>query len=263
MNGNTTNFNKISDLTCECERISGLPFKVKTEDFLHYSVSRMDINEREGEFVGRPSGRYVSFFFGRADELDGEAIHDIASAVADELSSLAKRVSAKRSSNLKIAAFGLGNRAVCYDSFGPLACEMTLPGSKLTVFKAGVPSESGLKTSELLRCVVRCFGAELAVAADSLVARSEERVGRVIQLCDSGVNAGSGVGNHADRIDRASLGVPVIAVGIPTALFLDGGLRESGYLAVSPNAEAIARAGAEIISRSLMMAFGEKQPKSE
>ncbi|MBQ7293976.1 MAG: GPR endopeptidase [Clostridia bacterium] len=251
------NFDRIRDLACECERIGKLPFDIKTEDFLHYSLSRLELNENEAKLVGRPSGRYVSIFSGSVSELDGESASDISEALSRELALMAKAVTGKDASCLKAVLAGLGNRSVGYDSFGARVCEMTAPSSRLAVFKIGVPSQSGLTSSRFLRCVADCAKADLAVVLDSLVAKSEERVGRIIQLADSGVTAGSGVGNHSDRIDGDALGIPVIAIGLPTALETEGSLMKMGYLAVSAQAENIAKSGARIVSRGIEMLFAD------
>lgn len=241
----------LADLVCECDRMTGIPFATENEDFVHYSLSRIDIGEKEAATLGRPCGRYSSIFFGYVCDLDAQAFSDISAALGRELESMAHRLTGKGLSELSVLVAGLGNPDVDYDSFGARCCELTEPRSGLAVFGVGVPSVNGLASSDLLRCVVGCAGAELVILLDSLVAKSEARVGRVIQIAESGVRAGSGVGNHIDKIDRDTLGVPVISVGLPTALALDEEYGAIGYLAVSPDSGAIAVSGAKIFSESM------------
>ena len=86
------------------------------------------------------------------------------------------------------------------------------------VLTPGVTGETGLETGEVIRAVVRSVHPACVVVIDALAARSTKRLNRTIQVTDTGINPGSGVGNHRHGLNKKSLGIPVISIGIPTVV---------------------------------------------
>ena len=127
---------------------------------------------------------------------------------------------------------GLGNRAITPDALGPKVHDHTLVTRHLVegcpehfggfrpvaALSAGVLGTTGMESGELVQAVCRRLEPACVVAVDALASRSLKRLCRTVQLSDTGIAPGSGVGNHRAALDRASLGVPVLAVGVPTVV---------------------------------------------
>ena len=126
---------------------------------------------------------------------------------------------------------GLGNRAVTPDLVGPLAVEHTLVTRHLVegvesfrnlrpvaALAAGVLASTGMESAAVIQAVCARLRPACVVAVDALASRSVERLCRTVQLSDAGIVPGSGVGNHRMALSRETLGVPVLAVGVPTVV---------------------------------------------
>lgn len=238
---------EICDLACECGAAGGLRLEGETEEHIHCTVSRANINNEESRLISKPAGRYVSLFFGNVCELDPEALGEISELLARELAQMSEKLSGAEKP--KVLVVGLGNRDIVFDSLGARVCQRLSPdGEHLFVFETGVLGDSGIESQRMVKSLAACVGADLVIAVDSLVARSETRVGCVIQLADSGISPASGVGRHSGEISRATAGVPVIAVGLPSALFAGDELSRGGYLAVPETALLISENAAELIA---------------
>ena len=126
---------------------------------------------------------------------------------------------------------GLGNEKSTPDSLGPLTVSKTLVTNYLYLYNSleegfrrvcaispGVMGETGIETSDLLKSIVNTIKPNFVITIDALAASSVERVNKTIQMTDSGINPGSGVGNKRKEISKETLGIPTIAIGIPTVV---------------------------------------------
>lgn len=132
----------------------------------------------------------------------------------------------------QVLVVGLGNRAITPDAIGPFATDHTLVTRHLlalapeqfatfrpvAALAAGVLGTTGVESGEIVRAVEEKIGATAIIAVDALAARRVERLCATVQVCDTGIAPGSGVGNHRFALNQESLGVPVIAVGVPTVV---------------------------------------------
>ena len=162
------------------------------------------------------------------DRRGEEALGKPAGAVAGELAGLMEGVP---TGGLALVV-GLGNRAITPDALGPKVHDYTLVTRHLVegcpehfggfrpvaALSAGVLGTTGMESGELVQAVCRRLKPACVVAVDALASRSLKRLCRTVQLSDTGIAPGSGVGNHRAALDRASLGVPVLAVGVPTVV---------------------------------------------
>lgn len=237
----------VCHLACECGKIAGLPFVRENEEHIFCGVSRIDIDNEGSKLVGRPAGRYVSVAFGNLSELCEDAFCEITEKTAAELEALVARFGKEQP---KILVAGLGNREITHDSLGARVCAALEPDENLAVFEVGVSGKSGIESAEIIKSVADCCGAELVIAVDSFAALGEERVGRVIQLSDGGIAPGSGVGKDVAAVGSETVGVPIISVGVPTAL-VDEKLRARGYLSVGEDVLTVCQKAADIISKSI------------
>ena len=127
---------------------------------------------------------------------------------------------------------GLGNRAITPDAVGPNAMESVLATRHLPaqnaelvsayrpvcVLSPGVLGSTGIEAARMVRAVAADLRPDAVIAVDALACSEPERLCRTIQISDTGITPGSGVGNHREALDRETLGVPVIAVGVPTVM---------------------------------------------
>lgn len=182
----------------------------------------------------------------------------------DENNTLLRLVSEQLTSLLpegQILAAGLGNRAVTPDALGPLCAEKILATrhikgeiAKVTgleglrpvaVVSPGVLGCTGIEAFEVLKGVVGEIKPAAVIAVDALAARSPSRLGCTVQLSSGGISPGAGVGNARPRIDSATLGVPVISMGIPTVV--DAATLASDLLGDDAPDDAVSPRGASMM----------------
>lgn len=192
-------------------------------------VTTVRILDDEGaQALGKPVGSYVTLTLEgvawREEDIFGRSIR----ALATELSTLLEGVP---ETGLALVA-GLGNRAITPDSIGPKVHEHTLVTRHLVAqmpeqFKAFRPVASlaaevlgstGVESGEVVRAVCEKINPACVIAVDALSSRSLQRLCTTVQLADTGITPGSGVGNHRSALDQETLGVPVIAIGVPTVV---------------------------------------------
>ena len=192
-----------------------------------YPVTTVRITSAEGaKSLGKPEGSYVTLELPGLKRREEDAFPRAVRALAAELRELLPK---GRGSVLVV---GLGNRAITPDNIGPGAVGHTLVTRHLVeqvpqhfghfrsvaALAAGVLANTGVESSELVRAVAERLRPACVIAVDALASRSLSRVCSTIQLADTGITPGSGVGNHRAALNRETLGVPVIALGVPTVV---------------------------------------------
>lgn len=183
-----------------------------------FPIHEVEIRSDSGaKAIGKPKGHYVTMELGRLREQFSTAVE----VLGEELNAL---LPASRKSILVI---GLGNGELTADAIGPLAVGHILPtrhlkdfpfAASLSVHGAEVVGKSGIEAAEQAIALTRVLGAEAVILIDALAALSVERLCTTVQLSDSGLIPGSGVGNHRMALNEETLGVPVIALGVPTVV---------------------------------------------
>lgn len=213
------------------------------------SVHRVAVLDERGEqALEKPRGNYVTLSFSPRMLTDRDSFADCARALADELSALLPEEG-------EVLVVGLGNRAMTPDAIGPLAVREVVVTRHLRAqfpeaFGAmrstcavlpGVLGMTGVETAELVRGTVAHVKPAAVIAIDALASRSASRLCSTFQLADTGITPGGGVCNARDALNRETLGVPVIAIGVPTvvdALTLAADmLEEAGIDAMLPERE--------------------------
>ena len=190
------------------------------------AVTRVDILDGRGEkALGKPRGTYVTVMLEGVAERAEDAPARAARAVAAELAALLPAEGT-------VLVAGLGNRAVTPDAIGPRVHERVLVTRHLVEemperfgalrpvasLAAEVLGNTGVESGAVVRAVCEAVRPACVIAVDALAARSMERLCRAVQIADTGIVPGSGVGNHRVPLTRESLGVPVIALGVPTVV---------------------------------------------
>lgn len=192
-------------------------------------VTTVRILDPEGEkALGKPQGNYITLTLEGVADREEDIFGRAARALAAELSALLDQVP---EDGLALVA-GLGNRAITPDAIGPKVHEHTLVTRHLVAqmpevfgtmrpvasLAAEVLGNTGVESGEIVKAVCDRIRPACVVAVDALASRSMERLCRTVQLADTGITPGSGVGNHRLALNRETLGVPVIAVGVPTVV---------------------------------------------
>ena len=213
-----------------------------------YGVTDVRVATKQAaEAIGKPEGRYVTIdlrpYFRREEGFFARAV----GCLASELRTLLPGVG----EDWPVLVAGLGNRGMTADAVGPQALESllvtrhmvrSLPRqfrgfTPVSALAPGVLAATGMEALELLRGAVQATGCAAVIAVDALAARSRERLCATVQLGDTGLIPGSGVGNHRKAIDKTTLGVPVVAVGVPTVIaahLLGDGQPEDDPLFLTP-----------------------------
>ncbi len=217
--------------------ISGVSLREWREDRSHVKFTEVKIlDERGAKAMGKPRGTYLTL---EADQLS-EKDEDYHIEVSEELGRcigqlIETLLPGHETSCLNILAVGLGNHFVTPDALGPKVLKnlqvtrhlnqqygadfckkRELP--VLSGIVPGVMAQTGMETAEILKGVIRETKPNLLIAVDALAARSIRRLGTTIQLTDTGIHPGSGVGNHRHSLTKESLGIPVLAIGVPTVV---------------------------------------------
>jgi len=206
-------------------RLSGV--KAQEDTLFGYPLTRVDILDQAGEAaLGKPKGAYLTLDLPQLPQ-DREETLRAARAVAAALEALPVL---PKTGTVLVA--GLGNRQVTPDAIGPRSTEFLLVTRHLVAelpedfgtlrpvaaLAAGVLGTTGMESGEVVRAVAEQIKPACVVAVDALASRSLRRVCRTIQLADTGITPGSGVGNARAALNAETLGVPVIAVGVPTVV---------------------------------------------
>ena len=228
-------YTKRTDLAIEARELwqesagktTRLPGVKAGEGKLHgYPVTRVDILDRRGEeALGKPAGSYrtldLTAFWQQGEGFFERAVH----AVGQQLRELIP-------DSGPVLVAGLGNAAMTPDAIGPLTADSVLVTRHLiraqpaqfsgfrpvAVLRTGVLGDTGVESAEAVRGLTEQVRPALIIAVDALASRRAGRVCTTVQLSDTGIVPGSGVGNHRAALNRETLGVPVIAVGVPTVV---------------------------------------------
>ena len=196
-------------------------------------VSRVKITNQNGEqAIGKPMGNYITIDVKKLKVATDEDIQKTAETLTNELKKIIDIHTDKQG---EILVVGLGNIYVTPDSLGPKVIneidvtrhiKKYLPqyldeGTRIvSAISPGVLGTTGIETVEILKGIVDNINPKLLIVIDALASRSIERISSTIQLSDTGIVPGAGVGNTRQEISQASLGIPVVAIGIPTVVEL-------------------------------------------
>ena len=220
-----------------CEAKDGQPMGVRVTEQEDpereiYTTTVVIETENGARVMGKPVGTYITLEAPNMSSPDEDYHAEISEALAGHIRALMRTEDDKRKSVLVV---GLGNREVTPDALGPevvgnlritrhmirvygrVSAELQ-QAAEVSALVPGVMAQTGMETLEIIKGVVDETHPQLVIVIDALAARSTKRLNRTIQITDTGINPGSGVGNHRDAINEETLGVPVIAIGVPTVV---------------------------------------------
>lgn len=191
-------------------------------------ITEIEITDsRAQERIGKPMGKYITV---EMDELsyDSELLDDRLTSLSNEIMKLLPEGGGT------VLVVGIGNESITPDALGPRCARLIFStrhiDSKLKheigleqlnpvcALATGVLGQTGIETGEIIKSVAGVVKPKAVIVIDALAAAQLNRLGRTVQLTDTGITPGSGVGNSRSEISEKTLGVPVIAVGVPTVV---------------------------------------------
>lgn len=231
-------------------------------------VSRVVITSEAGaEALGKPMGKYLTLEMADYVTRRGQSFPDCVNALCDLLRSFAP---IEHGGSFLVAC--LGNRAVTPDAVGPCTADgvivtrhlkSSLPDdfaafSSVSVVRTGVLGTTGIESAQAIRSMCELVRPDCVIAVDALASGEMHRLCRNIQICDTGISPGSGVGNDRAEISEAYLGCPVVAIGVPTVTdassLIDSA--EAQKLFVTPrNIDELVRSASKLIAYGIDLAL--------
>lgn len=211
--------------------VPGLNEQVDENDGI--KITRLDVtNEAASRQIGKVVGHYITIEVPALRSQDSDLQEKVSAAFAKEFGLFLKKIGIQEGA--KVLIVGLGNWNVTPDALGPLVVENVLvtrhyfelapdqvsPGYRdVSAIAPGVLGITGIESSEVVQGIVDRTKPDLIIAIDALASRSLERVNTTIQIADIGIHPGSGIGNKRRGLTKEILGVPCIAIGVPTVCY--------------------------------------------
>ncbi|GIQ69719.1 GPR endopeptidase [Xylanibacillus composti] len=213
------------------DQIPGVTMEQSEQDGIR--MSRIDVESDEGaRAMGKLKGHYITIEVPGLRNKDSDLQDRVAKAFAKEFERFLEKVNIPK--DAKVLVIGLGNWNVTPDALGPIVVENVMvtrhyfelmpdqvsPGYRqVSAIAPGVLGTTGIETSEVVQGVVEKSRPDLVIAVDALASKAIDRVNTTIQIADTGIHPGSGIGNKRKGVTQEILGVPVIAIGVPTVVY--------------------------------------------
>lgn len=207
--------------------IDGVIVEEEKEGEIKISTVTVETDDA-AEKLGKPKGNYITIDFPEYTHYDGESMDKVSYVVSNVLKRMVSMPDEKT-----VLVVGLGNWNVTPDALGPKVSEKIMVTRHLKevmpdviddsvrsvcTIAPGVLGITGIETGEVVKSLVNKIKPDLVICVDALGSRKLERVNRTIQIGDTGISPGAGVGNHRMKINEETLGVKVIAIGVPTVV---------------------------------------------
>ena len=210
--------------TDSCKSLHGVTVSEYDRKKSHTHITEVNVTTRNGaKAIGKPMGTYITIEAPRMVQNDEGCHREISAELARQLKKLIPGLQKEQS----VLVIGLGNRDVTADALGPAVVDHLCitrhiireygkaaynkeKMHEISALAPGVMAKNGMETAEIIRGVVK--------QTDALAARSTKRLNSTIQLTDTGIQPGSGVGNHRNGLTEETIGIPVIAIGVPTVV---------------------------------------------
>lgn len=211
--------------------IPGVQSETVEEDGVY--ITKIEITSEQGQqALGKQQGHYLTIEVPGLRQKDTDLQDRVATLFAKHFETYMKQANVGQDS--KVLIVGLGNWNVTPDALGPIVVENVMvtrhyfelmpdqvaPGYRqVSAVAPGVLGTTGIETSEIVQGIVEKSKPDVVIAIDALASKALERVNTTIQISDTGIHPGSGIGNKRMGLTKESLGVPVIAIGVPTVVY--------------------------------------------
>lgn len=221
-----SNYNIHTDLVIDNDIINNYMKKTKINDTL--STTSIEIDDAVCSKLNKKKGLYITIEF--TDVTNHEDKLEIEKCLISELRKLFEKNNIKE--NDEVLILGLGNRFSTADSLGPKTIDKILVTRHLfelntdikegircvSGISPGVMANTGIETFDIIMGIIRKIKPKFIIAIDALASSSIDRINKTIQLTDTGIHPGSGIGNNRKEISLETVGIPVIAIGVPTVV---------------------------------------------
>lgn len=215
--------------------IQGVMLEEDYDEEQELKVTRVEIRTENGaKAMGKPVGTYLTLETPNLAIPDEETHMNISARLCGYIGELIRK-NTEEKDDLSVLVVGLGNRNVTPDALGPYVADhlsvtrhivkeygkyaMGVDHANLiSAIVPGVMGQTGMESTEIVRGIVNEIHPDLVIAVDALAARNSKRLNRTVQIADTGIHPGSGVGNHRSGLTEETLGVPVIGIGVPTVV---------------------------------------------
>lgn len=215
--------------------IQGVVLEEEYDEQCEMRITRVKVETENGaKVMGKPVGVYLTLEAPNLAVPDEDYHREISLKLAEYLKELIGKEMLERE-ELSVLVIGLGNREVTPDALGPYVAEQVCVTrhivkeygkyamgmehvKSVSAVVPGVMGQTGMESQEIVKGVVKETEPDLVIAVDALAARNSRRLNRTIQIADTGIHPGSGVGNHRNGLTRETMGIPVIAIGVPTVV---------------------------------------------
>jgi spore protease len=204
---------------------------IKEKDVDDIKISLVEVTKQGEQQLGKKAGRYLTLEVQGIRQQNTDIQQKVQEVFAREFAHFIEGAGVKKTASCLVV--GLGNWNVTPDALGPMVCENLLVTRHLfelqpenveegyrpvSALSPGVMGLTGIETSDIIFGVVEKTKPDFVIAIDALASRSIERVNSTIQISDTGIHPGSGVGNKRKELSKDTLGVPVFAIGVPTVV---------------------------------------------
>lgn len=226
------------------KKLHGVIVEETTDEESEVHITKVQITSKNGaKAIGKPMGTYITLEASHLDDADDDYHREVSEIMAEHI----KELLPKSENEKSILMVGLGNRDVTADALGPMVADnlfitrhmleqfgkAAYEGEnvpKISAIVPGVMGKTGMESVEIVKGIVAQTMPDVIVVVDALAARSTKRLNRTIQITNTGIHPGSGVGNHREAINEDSLGIPVIAIGVPTVVDAATIIRDVGKI---------------------------------
>lgn len=216
--------------------VKGVRIEQEEDEKTEVQITKVMIETENGaKIMKKPRGTYVTIEAPNLMEPDEDYHREISIKLSKILCQLIEKQHLEKEKDYKVLVVGLGNREVTPDALGPMVIDHLNVNRHIleeygkyamgedhvisvSGMVPGVMGQTGMESGEMIHGIIKELRPDIAVVVDALAARSTKRLNRTIQIADTGIHPGSGVGNHRQAINRETLGIPVIAIGIPTVV---------------------------------------------
>ncbi|MCM1121023.1 MAG: GPR endopeptidase [Eubacterium sp.] len=216
----------------KAEGLHGVTVEEDYDEACDVHITKVVVETKNGaKMLGKPMGVYITLEAPAMTEPEEDYHQEISEILAREIRSILPEPDREQS----ILVVGLGNREVTADSLGPNVVDnlfinrhivreygkVAYNRSKMHQVSSlipGVMAKTGMESAEIIKGVINETKPDMVIVIDALAARSTKRLNRTIQITNTGIHPGSGVGNHRNAITQESLSVPVLALGVPTVV---------------------------------------------
>ena len=216
--------------------VSGVVLEEEYDEEKEIKITTVRIETENGaKAMGKPVGTYLTLEAPNMAAADEGYHREISETLAGFLEKYMKDREENQEKGYSVLVVGLGNREVTPDALGPYVVDQLnvtrhivqvygryavgKGGSRIvSAIVPGVMAQTGMESAEIIRGIVNETTPDLIMVIDALAARSTKRLNRTIQISDAGIYPGAGVGNHRSEITKDTMGIPVIAIGVPTVV---------------------------------------------